>query len=291
MTVDVTTPAGRALAGETTGAAGRILDLLRTTVDTDETRAQRSRRLLRRTGFWLVGIAIVPAVWALLATSGAFGPGFIGPVETVQTLYRQWDIIWYNASPTIGAAVYGALILLAVTVVGTLIVAVTPGLTAWLVALSVVVGSLPLVTITPALSLFVNRGGELVTTVTILSGLVPVAATLAVVSRTAQAGRRELGAVYSTSRLRWFARVGFWRSIPVIDIGLRTMLPACFVGAIVAEWSGASGDRGLGGLMANALFSYQVGLLWATLLLAAVVSIALMAAVGLAMEPLRRRVR
>jgi ABC-type nitrate/sulfonate/bicarbonate transport system permease component len=291
MTVDVTTPAGRALAGETTGVSGRILTRLLNPADRDETSGQRSRRLLRKAGLWAIGIAIVPALWALLAATGWLGPGFIGPAKTVNTLYDQWDIIWYNAGPTIGAAIYGAAILLAVTLVGALVVAVTPGLTSWLVALSVVVGSLPLVTVTPALSLFVSRGSELVTTVTFLSGLVPVAATLAVVSRTAQAGRQELGAVYATSRLRWFTQVGFWRSIPVIDIGLRTMLPACFVGAIVAEWSGASGDRGLGGLMANALFSYQVGLLWATLLLAAAVSIGLMGAVGLLMEPLRRRVR
>ena len=45
------------------------------------------------------------------------------------------------------------------------------------------------------------------------------------------------------------------------------------------------------GLMANALFSYQVSLLWATLLLAAVVALVLLAVVGLLLIPLRRAVR
>jgi ABC-type nitrate/sulfonate/bicarbonate transport system permease component len=168
---------------------------------------------------------------------------------------------------------------------------VCPELTPWLVALSVVVGSLPLISLTPALSLFVPRGGGLVTAVTVLSGLVPVAAMLASCARTAQQGRDELGAVYSAGRLVWWQNVGFWRCVPAIDVGLRAMLPACFVGAIVAEWSGATGDRGLGGLMANALFSYQVPLLWAAMLLAAVVSLALLGLVGLVMAPLRRVVR
>jgi ABC-type nitrate/sulfonate/bicarbonate transport system permease component len=236
-------------------------------------------------------VVAVPVIWALISLSAVLGPGFIGPWPTVHTLVTHWSIIWYNAEPTVSAAIYGGLILLVITAVGLFAVGLAPGLTPWLVGLSVVVGSLPLISITPALSLFVSRGSQLVTTVTVLSGLVPVAAMLASCARTAQVGRSELGAIYSTSRLRWWRNVGFWRCIPALDVGLRTMLPACFVGAIVAEWSGAAGERGLGGLMANALFSYQVSLLWATLLLAAVVALVLLAAVGVLLVPLRRAVR
>jgi ABC-type nitrate/sulfonate/bicarbonate transport system permease component len=233
-------------------------------------------------------IAAVPLAWWALASTGWLGPGFIGPWPTVHTLFEQWSIIWYNAWPTISAAIYGAMILIVITALGLFAVGLAPELTPWLVGLSVVVGSLPLISITPALSLFISRGSELVTTVTVLSGLVPVAAMLAACARAAQRDRGEIGAVYSTGRLRWWRNVGFWRCVPALDVGLRTMLPACFVGAIVAEWSGAAGERGLGGLMANALFSYQVSLLWATLLLAALVALALLALVGAIMTPLRR---
>ncbi len=292
MSVDVTTAAGSALAGDTTGTPGDILRRLQSPGGSDSRDSDpRLARVAKRVGATVIAIVFVPTLWAALAATGWLGPGFIGPAATVRTLSKQWGIIWYNASPTLGAALFGAAVLLVITAAGTVLVSVTPRLTPWLVALSVVVGSLPLVTLTPALSLFFDRGGELITTVTILSGLVPVAATLAVVSRTSQAGRDEIGAVYATRPLRWFVRVGFWRSIPALDIGLRTMVPACFVGAIVAEWSGAAGDRGLGGLMANALFSYQVSLLWATLLLAAMVAIGMLLTVAAVMEPLRRRVQ
>lgn len=248
----------------------------------------RSTGALRTPAVLALMIVAVPVGWWLLALTGWLGPGFIGPGPTVRTLFNDWGIIWFNASPTIMAALYGAAILLVITAIGLFLVGLSPELTPWLVGLSVVVGSLPLISITPALSLFVSRGSQLVTTVTVLSGLVPVAAMLASCARTAQQGRSELGAVYSTSRLRWWRSVGFWRCIPALDVGLRTMLPACFVGAIVAEWSGAAGERGLGGLMANALFSYQVSLLWATLLLAALVALALLAVVAAIMTPLRR---
>lgn len=253
--------------------------------------AARPYRVLRRVrGPALTVVAPLLAWWAL-AAAHSLGPGFIGPVPTVRALANNWDVIWYNSEPTLAATAQGALILLGVTAVGTLLVSLVPGLTPWLVGASVVVGSLPLISVTPALSLFITRGTQLVTTVTILSGLVPVAAMLAAVARIAQRGRGGIGAVYATSRFRWWRYVGIWQSVPALDIGLRAMLPACFVGAIVAEWSGATGAEGLGELMVNALFSYQVPLLWASLLLSACIALGLLGGVALVMEPLRRRIR
>jgi ABC-type nitrate/sulfonate/bicarbonate transport system permease component len=248
-------------------------------------------RTLRRVRGPVLLILVPLAVWWVLAEARALGPGFIGPVPTIRALVSNWVVIWYNAEPTLLATLQGALLLLGVTAVGTLLVSLVPRLTPWLVGASVVLGSLPLISVTPALSLFITRGTQLVTTVTFLSGLVPVAAMLAAVARIAQRGHSDLGAVYAASRFRWWRYVGIWQSIPTLDIGLRAMLPACFVGAIVAEWSGATGAEGLGELMVNALFSYQVPLLWASLLLSSLIALGLLGAVALVMEPLRRRVR
>ena len=69
------------------------------------------------------------------------------------------------------------------------------------------------------------------------------------------------------------------------------MIPYCFVGSIVAEWSGASTSFGLGEVMTNALFSYEPPLLWATITLAAIGSLGLLAVATLIMTPLRWRMR
>ncbi|SNQ50441.1 putative ABC transporter permease protein [Frankia canadensis] len=238
-----------------------------------------------------VAIAALPGAWAVLAATGWLGPGFVGPVDTVRTLHDEWSMIWYNARPTLSATVTGAVILLAVTVLGMMVVAVIPAIATALGGLSVVVGSLPLIAVTPALALVITRGARLVTTVTVLSGLVPVAAMLVGAAVAAARGREDLGALYATPRLRWWRHVGFWHTVPVLDLGLRAMLPACFVGAIVAEWSGATGTRGLGQVMVNALFSYQPALLWASLLVAAAAALGLFAIAAAIMAPLRRRVR
>jgi ABC-type nitrate/sulfonate/bicarbonate transport system permease component len=75
----------------------------------------------------------------------------------------------------------------------------------------------------------------------------------------------------------------------VLDIGIRAMIPYCFLGSIVAEWSGASTSYGLGEVMTNALFSYEPPLLWATIVMAAAGSLGLLATASLIMTPLRRR--
>src|SRR5258708_938487 len=165
-----------------------------------ETHVRRSAGRRRPVLTMVVMVALVPLAWAGLAATGRLGPGFIGPWPAVDTLIQQWDVIWYNAAPTIGSAVAGALI--------------------------------------------------------------RVGPTRAVCGSVVQHGRGELGALYQASRLRWWRNVGFWRCIPALDLGLRTMFPACFVGAIVAEWSGAVGDVGLGGLMANAAVTCQGPVAW-----------------------------
>jgi len=161
---------------------------------------------------------------------------------------------------------------------------------AWAAA-SIVMGTLPLIVMTPILSLVLHRGRPLVTTVCVLAGLVPVAAMLSGMARVGQRGHDEIGAVYSASRLRWWRHVGFWQTVPILDLGLRAMIPYCFVGTIVAEWSGASASYGLGEVMTNALFSYQPPLLWATIAIAAVGSLGLLGLATILLAPLRRHLR
>ncbi|MCU1494382.1 MAG: transporter permease [Acidimicrobiaceae bacterium] len=239
----------------------------------------------------LIAVCVVPAIWAFAADSNAFGKAVVGPIATVREIHSHWSVLWLNARPTLYATLIGVAVLLVVTAIGALVVALAPRVTPALAALSIVIGTLPLIVLTPILSLFMPRGRSLVATVCVLAGLVPVAAMLSGMARVGERGRDELGAVYATSRLRWWRYVGFWQTIPVLDIGVRAMIPYCFVGSIVAEWSGASSSFGLGEVMTNALFSYEPPLLWATISLAAVGSLGLLGIATLIMYPLRRRVR
>lgn len=254
--------------------------------DSAVTTLHRKRLLVQ-----VVAVCAVPIVWALVAVSGVFGTEVVGPLATIREIHTHWSVLWLNAQPTLVATLVGVAVLLGITVIGAIVVAVIPGITPGMASLSVVIGTLPLIVITPILSLLVPRGRPLVATVCVLAGLVPVAAMLSGMARVGHRGRDELGAVYAASRLRWWRHVGFWQTVPVLDIGIRAMIPYCFVGSIVAEWSGASASYGLGEVMTNSLFSYEPPLLWATITLAAVGSLGLLAVATLVMTPLRRAVR
>ena len=255
------------------------------------TTATRRTWLTPQLALPVVAIILVPVIWAIVAGTHMFGDSVVGPVETAKEIHSHWDVLWLNAKPTLGATLIGVAVLLMIIIVGAVVVALVPRVTAGLAALSIVIGTLPLIVLTPMLSLVTERGTKLVATVCVLAGLVPVAATLSGMARIGERGREDLGAVYGTSRFRWWRFVGFWQTVPILDIGIRAMIPSCFVGSIVAEWSGASTSRGLGQVMTNAMFSYQPPLLWATLTIAAIGSLGLLALATLIMAPLTRRVR
>jgi ABC-type nitrate/sulfonate/bicarbonate transport system permease component len=252
---------------------------------------QRGPRVTPQLILPVIAVCLVPVIWAIVAGTHMFGNAVVGPLATVQEIHGKWDVLWLNAKPTLEATLIGVAVLLGIIAVGAVVVALVPRVTAGLAALSIVIGTLPLIVLTPMLSLVTERGTKLVATVCVLAGLVPVAATLSGMARIGEHGRDDLGAVYGTSRLRWWRFVGFWQTVPILDIGIRAMIPSCFVGSIVAEWSGASTSRGLGQVMTNAMFSYQPRLLWATLTIAAVGSLGLLALATLIMAPLTRRVR
>jgi ABC-type nitrate/sulfonate/bicarbonate transport system permease component len=238
-----------------------------------------------------LAICAIPLVWQLVAGAHVFGTAVVSPVTTVKEIHSHWAVLWLNARPTLYATLIGVGVLLCITAIGAFFVALVPRISPSLAALSIVIGTVPLIVMTPILSLVMPRGRALVATVCVLAGLVPVAAMLSGMARVSERGRDELGALYATSRVRWWRFVGFWQTVPVLDVGIRAMIPYCFVGAIVAEWSGASTSFGLGEVMTNALFSYEPPLLWATITLAAIGSLGLLAVATLVMAPLRRRVR
>jgi ABC-type nitrate/sulfonate/bicarbonate transport system permease component len=251
----------------------------------------RSRLLEPRVLLPALAVCVIPLLWAAVAASDVFGTAVVGPVTTLKEIHSHWSTLWLNARPTLIATMIGVAVLLAVTALGAVVVALVPRITPAIAGLSIVIGTLPLLIITPILSLLMPRGRPLVAAVCVLAGLVPVAGMLSGMAAVGERGRDEMGAVYATSRWRWWRFVGFWQTIPVLDLGIRAMIPYCFVGSIVAEWSGASTSFGLGEVMTNALFSYEPPLLWATIVLAALGSLGLLALATVIMAPLRRCVR
>jgi ABC-type nitrate/sulfonate/bicarbonate transport system permease component len=239
----------------------------------------------------LAVVASIIALWTLIADTRVFGRSVLGPIATLRVIHDQWSLLWYNLAPTLTAAATGFGVALLIGAVGLFLMIAVPPLSRVVSAFAVFLGVVPLVAVTPALSMLFSRGSQLTALVTVLSGIIPIFAALARIGGLATGPFRELGQVYATSRWTWWRQIGLWRSLPLIDIGVKAAVPACFLGTIVAEWAGASGDRGLGEVMVNAVFSFQASLAWATIAISTAISLLGMGVVTALMAPLLRRSR
>ncbi len=236
----------------------------------------------------LVGASML-AVWALAADTHLAGREVIGPIATAQVIHDQWSLVWFNLAPTLTAAATGLAVTLLLGAAAFVAIVAVPRSAGPVAALGVVLGVLPLVAVTPALSVLFTRGSQLTSLITVISGAIPVFAALGAISRLHGGAWREFGEVYATSRWRWWRLVGLPRALPIIDVAIKGAVPACLLGTIVAEWAGASGDRGLGEVMVNAVFSFEAPLAWATITISAVVALAAMGAVSALSAPVLRR--
>jgi ABC-type nitrate/sulfonate/bicarbonate transport system permease component len=259
---------------------------------TTPTSVERPRaRHYRRSG--AVRIAAVVAsmllLWTATAASGVFGASVLGPTATLRVIRDRWDLLWYNLAPTLRATTVGVGVTLLLGAVGFVAMIALPRLARIIAGAAVLLGVVPLMAVTPALSMVFARGGQLTAVMSVLAGIIPIFAALARISSLHAGSYRELGELYGTSRWTWWRRIGLWRSMPYVDFGVKAAAPACFLGTIVAEWAGASGARGLGEVMVNAVFSFQQDLAWATIVLTAAVSLTAMGVVAAVMAPLVRR--
>jgi NitT/TauT family transport system permease protein len=79
-------------------------------------------------------------------------------------------------------------------------------------------------------------------------------------------------------------------ALPHLASGLKAAVSASFLGAILGEWFGA--PQGLGLVILNAMQNFQIRLMWAAVVVAAVMSLtAFLAAAGLERVVARRFAR
>jgi ABC-type nitrate/sulfonate/bicarbonate transport system permease component len=181
------------------------------------------------------------------------------------------DLLGRALAATAGAAATGfALgtgIALAVAMAGVLLPGLQPGLD----RLAAVVHTIPLIALGPLLVNNVGREGTPVVIAALASGFaVFVAATsgLAAASQAHQDVFRALGA----SRRTRLLRLQLPAAVPLLLDGLTLGAPAAVLGAVIGEWFGA--PRGLGVLLVSAMQNFQIELLWAAALSAALISLA-----------------
>ena len=212
------------------------------------------------------------AFWqAIVWLSGT--PPYIlpGPGAVAERLASDVPLLARHAGVTLSEILLGMLLgtffgsLFAVAMV------LFQGLRAWLLPLLVISQAIPVFALAPILVLWLGYGLASKVAMAALIIFFPVTAALHDGLRRADPGQLDLARSMGASRLATLRHIQLPAALPAFASGLRVAAAAAPIGAVVGEWVGSS--AGLGHLMLHAIGRVQIDLMFAALLVLAVMAI------------------
>lgn len=209
-------------------------------------------------------------------------PTFMAPSPTAiaVALYENASTLWRNVQPTMLEAslgfVFGNLfaILLAIWFVH------SPTAERAVYPIAVFVKAIPIIALAPILVLIFGNG---LTPKIIIAALIcffPTLVNMVQGLKSASPAMLDLMRVLSASPSEVLWKVRIPASLPFLFAALRIAATSCVMGAIVAEWIGST--YGLGALIIDATFNFRSALLYATVVIAALLAVILFSLVSFA---------
>ncbi|GAB2854494.1 ABC transporter permease [Actinocorallia aurea] len=232
------------------------------------------RHALSRRATLLIGLAVYAvllAAWEIYGRS-AYQPGgaLPPPSRILGVLWENRDNYARNTWATVGEAAAGFAggVLLAVLLA--LVVDRFRAVGDGLHRLALMLYSIPVIGLAPALVAWLGLGFASKAAVALLAAFFPVLVNLVGALRATDPRVRELGRILALGRTKELLRLRLPYALPAFVASLKIAAPAAFIGAMIAEWVGA--DQGLGLALLYAMFGYQMPEMWAALVLSTAVT-------------------
>jgi ABC-type nitrate/sulfonate/bicarbonate transport system permease component len=188
-------------------------------------------------------------------------------------------VIFDGLTHTLGDAAAGYVVgTLAAVIVAVLFVLYRPVEQSFL-PLAMLLRSVPLVAMTPLITLIFGRG---LLGVTVIAGIVvffPSLVNLVFGLRSTPAAAADLVTAYGGSPLTVLRKVALPSALPALFVSARIAVPSATIGALLAEWL-ATG-KGLGYYMQRAQQTFDYGGVWSSVIVITAVSVAIYAVVGI----------
>ena len=238
-------------------------------------------RPARRHVLGMLGFAtLLAAWWAVIAVFDVKPFIAPSPAMVLHTLVEKRVLLWSNFVPTAMEAAGGFVVGNFVALL--LATAFVHNRTLHDMFLPVVVmfNAIPVIAKAPILVLIMGNGIAPKITIAALVCLFPTLVNAVRGLESVPAQQLELMRVLSASRAEVFFRLRVWNALPFVFTGLRISATACVIGAVVGEWIGT--DVGVGALIIQATFNFDSPLLYAAVVLCAMLSGCFFAAVSLA---------
>lgn len=195
------------------------------------------------------------------------------PLEVIHAFGENGPVLWANLLPTLLEAALGFVFgnLVAILLAVWFVYSATAEKAFYPIA--VIIKSIPIIALAPILVLIFGNG---IAPKIIIAGLIcffPTLVNMVQGLKSASPAMLDLMRVLSASRAEIFWKVRLPASLPFLFAALKIAATSSVMGAIVAEWIGSS--YGLGALIIEATYNFRSPLLYATVVIAAGLAVAL----------------
>jgi putative hydroxymethylpyrimidine transport system permease protein len=206
-------------------------------------------------------------------------PPFIlpGPLAVLAAIQAQPGLLLHHAGITLVEILLGILLGSVVGSLGAIVLAASRTARRWLMPLLVVSQALPVFALAPLLVLWLGYGMASKVAMAVLIIFFPVTAAFLDGLRRTEPGWVELARTMDARPAAILAQIRVPAALPALASGLRVAAAVAPIGAVVGEWVGSS--AGLGYLMLHANARMKVDLMFAALLLLALMALGLWLAV------------
>jgi len=225
--------------------------------------------------------------WQLVVGVSGVPPYILpGPLAVLEVMARRYPLILGHAWVTGLEIVLGILIGSVIGALSALIIAASAPIRRWLLPVLVVSQALPVFALAPLLTLWLGYGIASKVAMAVLIIYFPVTAAFYDGLRRTDPGWLELARVMGAAKGATLWQIRMPAALPALGSGLRVAASVAPIGAVVGEWVGSS--AGLGYLMLHANARMQVDLMFAALLILALMALTLYFALD---AGLRRAIR
>lgn len=166
------------------------------------------------------------------------------PTRIAQAFFSQPDYYLGALSITLLEAFSGLLLGILVGVWVAVLASLYPQIERGMMTLAILIKSTPLAAIAPLLTIWLGFGILPKIIITALLTFFPTLVNVLVGLQSAERDMLDLMRVHRATRWQILVHVRFWLALPYLFAALRVTAPLALVGAVIAEWAGASGGLG-----------------------------------------------
>ena len=191
------------------------------------------------------------------------------PSRVTLTLFQNTGLYAQATALTLGEALVGLVLGLSAGFLLASVLVLRPGLEGGVMTLAILVKSTPMVAIAPLLTLWMGFGVLPKIVITALMTFFPVLVNILTGLQRTDPALLDLFRAWHASRWETFIFLRLPSSLPYLFAALKISAPLALIGAVVAEWTGASG--GLGRTMWLAYTNLNLPYLFAAIFILAAV--------------------